>query len=342
MNNIDYFEYSQINCDDIIDFSKPEGTLVINKNASEQETALMAANHNLIELITTYKTIRNISKIDEKSKNEIVDNIIDIIETTNLINYSSFCVYLQVVGYSYSAYCIEKNSMSINEKRELMKQLLNLYIENRHNIYLYHGYSDQVLQVQSDAASSRRKGKTGIEKMEEILMPFGFVKAKTILDLKFLKYCYLLPDKGDLKLFDKFLKENNIAFKFREIRDNKNPDMLLKINNNYYILEHKLTNGEGGSQNSEINEIIQFINYEENYNNWHYISCLQGNFFKKLNKDNHEPKAASQYANIMIALHKHPKNYFVNGKGFKKLINDFAHNEDVKKIINENTKSLPQ
>lgn len=51
-------------------------------------------------------------------------------------------------------------------------------------------------------------------------------------------------------------------------------------------MEHKLTNGGGGSQNAEINEIIQFINYGEASNKVHYVSCLAGNFFKKLNKDN--------------------------------------------------------
>ena len=48
-----------------------------------------------------------------------------------------------------------------------------------------------------------------------------------------------------------------------------------------FILEHKLTNGEGGSQNQEINEIIAFITQKEDKNNIHYISCLQGDFITK-------------------------------------------------------------
>lgn len=323
MDNKDYFKYSQSHDDDIVDFSKPEGMLVINKNSSEPATSLMKANHELIELISTYKTLVN-SSFSQNDINKIVDKIISIIETTNLINYSSFCVYLQVVGYSYSSYCSEKNAMTIDDKRELMEQLLKLYISNRHDMYLYHGYSDQVLQVQSDAASSRRKGKTGIEKMEEIMKPLGFVRAKTILDLKHKNYCYLLPDKGDLELFNRFLNECEICFEFRKTRDNKSPDMLLKIKNDYYILEHKLTNGGGGAQNAEINEIIQFINFKERNPNWHYISCLQGNFFKKLNENNKEPRTATQYKNIMSALELYPLNYFLNGKGFEKLINDFV------------------
>lgn len=335
MDNKDYFKFSQQNDDDIVDFSRPEGVLVINRNASEPETALMIANHNLTELITTYKTIRNDKDVDPNYENKILDRIIHIIETTNLINYSAFCVYLQVVGYSFSSYNSEKNAMVQSEKRDLIRQLLDLYIDNRHDMYLYHGYSDQVLQVNSDAASSRRKGKTGIEKMEDILKPLGFVKAKTILELKGRRFCYLLPDKGDLDLFNRFLRENGIVFEFRKTRDNKNPDMFLKIKDDYYILEHKLTNGAGGSQNAEINEIIQFINYDEGKEHWHYISCLQGNFFKKLNSSNLEPKAASQYRNVINNLNNHKGNYFINGKGFEKLMHDLAYEENVMNVINQ-------
>lgn len=324
MDNKAYFSYSQKNDDIIIDYSKQEGYLVINKNSSEPETYLMAANHNLTELITAYKVLKSDDKFNSDSLNTIVDKIIRIIETTNLINYSSFCVYLQVIGYSYSKYIEEKKFLDIEDKRELMKQLLDLYISNRHDIYLYHGYSDQILQVQSDAASSRRNGKTGIDKMEEIMKPLGFVKADKALDLEFRQYCYLLPDKGGKKVFDSFLKNKKIRFDFRETKDGKNPDLFFKVNNDYYILEHKLTNGGGGSQNAEINEIIQFVNYEEDNNNWHYISCLQGDYFKRLNANNNEPKAAKQYNNIMTALDNHPKNYFVNGKGFEKLIKDLT------------------
>lgn len=333
MDNKDYFKFSQAHDDDIVDFSKPSGVLVINRDAKEPETALMVANRNLIELITTYKTLRKDLFVDPNYVNRIVDRIIDIVENTNLINYSAFCVYLQVVGYSFSSYNSERNAMTQPEKRELFGQLLDLYIDNRHDIYLYHGYSDQVLQVNSDAASSRRKGKTGIEKMEDVLKPLGFVKAKTIFDLMYKRYCYILPDKGDLDLFNKFLRQNNIVFEFRRTRDNKNPDMFLKIKDDFYILEHKLTNGGGGSQNAEINEIIQFINYEENNDHWHYVSCLQGNFFKKLNSSNLEPKAASQYNNIINNLTNHKGNYFVNGKGFEKLVTDLSYEENIMDVI---------
>ena len=214
MKNSDYFKFSQINNDEIIDFSKPEGILVINKSQNEPVTSLMIANHDLIKFITTYQTLKEDIKCDPNYINQVVDKIINIIETTNLINYSSFCVYFQVVGYSFNSYKTEKINMTQEYKRNLLKKLLDLYVANRHSIYLYHGYSDNVLQVNCDSASSRRKGKTGIEKMEDFLKELNFIKVKTILDFKNKKHCYLLPDKGDLELFNIILEDNQIKFDF--------------------------------------------------------------------------------------------------------------------------------
>ena len=135
---------------------------------------------------------------------------------------------------------------------------------------------------------------------------------------------FLLPDKGDRKEFDYFLQERNIDFDFRKIRDNKLPDMLLKIKNDIFIIEHKFTNGGGGSQNAELNEIIQFVNHSEKDSKVHFVSCLQGDYFKKLNSNNKEPKARTQYENIVGALSKNLNNFFVNGKGLKKLVADFV------------------
>ena len=325
MSNRVYFNYSHLHEDEIVDISKQEGVLVISKRTEDPDTNLMVANHNLINLLTTYETLSSDPATDEASLIRIVDRVINIVENTNLINYSSFCIYFQVIGYSYSTYMSEKTNMPLDEKRALMKELIKLYIDNRHGMYLSHGYSDQVLQVSSDTASSRRKSKTGIEKTEDVLLPLGFTKATNLNELRRLDLAYILPDKGQLDIFNNYLRENHIRFEFRETRDSKNPDMLLKVRKHIIIMEHKLTNGGGGSQNAEINEIIQFINYGEDNNNVHYISCLAGNFFKKLNAENHEPKAESQYRNVISNLGRYPNNYFVNGNGLAHLIEDFVN-----------------
>jgi hypothetical protein len=130
-----------------------------------------------------------------------------------------------------------------------------------------------------------------------------------------------LPDKGANILLDLLILNNKIDFKFRILKQNKNPDMVILLNKEIYIIEHKLSNGNGGAQNSEINEIIEFIGQQESNPHVHYISCLEGDFQKNIHKDSTN-KHKAQYNNIMKNLLKFPSNYFVNGHVFSLLIQD--------------------
>ncbi len=347
-SNIDYFKYSLINDDTIIDFSNPSGVEVISRNKDLPQKELQVANNRLIELITAYKVLREPNTIDTSSIKQILLEIIKILDDVGLINYSAFCVYFQVLNYSYSAYKSEKNEMSDDEKIILLTKILDMYLDNRHNMYLSYGYSDQILQVMSDLASCRRKGKTGIQKIESIIIPKGFRKAVSFDEMLNNKNFYILPDKDGKALFGEFIRYHNIDFTFSAERDNKYPDLLLKHNDDIFIIEHKLTNGDGGSQNESINEIINFIKQSESKENIHYISCLQGNFIKALAKDNNiqcidedfskidiskysesniktgnkKNKHEHQYSHILENLKRYPQNYFVNGAGLELLIND--------------------
>lgn len=347
--NIEYFKYSLCNADTIIDFSNPSGVEVISKNSELPPKELQIANTRLVELITAYKVLRSQKQDNQNDsiKNVILE-IISILDNVKLINYSAFCVYFQVLKYSYSAYQSEQRQMTINDKIELLTQILDMYLTNRHNVYLSYGYSDQILQVMSDVASARRNGKTGIQKVESIIIPMGFEKAKSLESLLNSNKCYILPDKDGKSIFGKFIRYNKIKFAFSADRDNKYPDLLLKHNDDIFIIEHKMTNGDGGSQNEAINEIINFINQSETHQNVHYVSCLQGNFIKALAKDNDigaidgdfatidiseridsniatgntKNKHEHQYSHILQNLKRCPQNYFVNGAGLEMLIKD--------------------
>ncbi len=327
MSNFDYFNYSLTREDTLIDFSRPEGTLVISKNASFPPTSLMDASNKLNELIITYKTLTENGNYTDDVITGIVDEIITLLLSKKAINinYTPFCNYFQVLGYSYSTFEGTKNKTTLQEKRDIIKMILSCYIENRLDLYQFHGYSHISLQVNSDLSSSRRKSKTGIEKIEEVILPLGFVRARSKNQLESFSLCYITPDKGDNALFREFLQEKGIAFEFSRTRDNKTPDLLIKIKEHYFIIEHKLTNGGGGAQNAEINEIIQFISYRESNENVHYVSCLQGDYFSKLSGQNLEPKVRTQYLNIQNNLTVNPQNYFVNGLGIVKLIRDYMN-----------------
>ena len=323
-NNLDYFNYSLKNSDEIFDTSNPNGIQVISDNPSGKPTNLMTKNKKLLEYITAYKIARETK--NDSFCDVVIEKIIDILSDTKNINYSPFCNYFQVLGYSYNAFITSK--LSVEEKKEIITTIVEYYIKYRHNLYLSHGYSDICLQINSDISSSRRKGKTGIEKIEETLKSFNkynFIHCKDTESFLSNDYTYLFPDKGDTKIFDEFIQDNNINFNSRELRDGKNPDMLLKIKNDFFIIEHKLTNGGGGSQNAEINEIISFIKFSESQNkiNLHYVSCLAGNYINSWNESQTANRQTIQFENISKNLNENPANYFVNGKGLSQLIKDY-------------------
>lgn len=325
MNNISYFNFSCQNEDRILDFLNPKGKLVIACQKEKSPTLLQKTHAHLIDLIITYKTLKaQNSKIAE----EILDKIDTLLMETNLINYSPFCIYFQVLKYSYSAYKAQKKKLSKQDRCKILKEIVAMYLENRHEMYMSYGYNDIVFQVMSDSASSRRNGKSGIEKIEEVLQPLGYKKIKTRERFEKEVKGYILPDKDGKKIFKDVLNTYQIEFKFFKKREAKFPDFLIKNGEKIFILEHKMTNGEGGAQNAEINEIIDFMGTSEKNKNVSYISCLQGSYFTQFK--NNSGKVKAQKARILSHLKKFPYNYFLNGLGFQKLFQGME-NENYKK-----------
>lgn len=330
MNNIDYFKYSQEHNDSVDEFVNPKGVKVISDSCESDSTKLMEKIEQLNDLITTYSTLVKSGKnIKDESVKNVVDNIAEILEKNKNknINYSPFCVYFQVMRYSYNSYKENYKNMDLEEKRDLLVYLLNAYLENRYEMYKSHEYSHIILQVMADSSSSRRNGTIGLKMLASILNPLGFTECEDYNSFITNKYSYINSDKKGKKIFEEFISKNKINFEFRKSRDNKYPDMLIKVDDNYFILEHKLTNGGGGSQNAEINEIIDFTRYDEENEKYHYVSCLQGDFIQYLTEKSTQPKNIHQRTNIQNALKQHPNNYFVNGKALEKLIKDYMEKE---------------
>lgn len=326
-NNLYYFNFSLNNQDSFIDFSNKKGFLVINENANQEPNNLMLAVDKLNNLIITYSTLQCIEN-SETIQTKIIDEVINLLESNikqNInINYSPFCAYFSVVRFSFNTYKETYKINTLQEKRQLIKNLLDAYINNRLEMYKSYGYTHMILQVMADSATSKRSGNIGLNLLTNILESLNFILINSYKDLINNNYCFIYSDKNHKKVFDEFIQKHNIKFTFREDKDNKYPDLLLKIKQHFFIIEHKLTNGNGSNQNSEINEIINFINYTENNQNIHFISCLQGNFMQYLIESNKQsPKNKIQRKNIITALNNNVNNYFVNGNGLSELVKSF-------------------
>jgi hypothetical protein len=320
--NLEYFEYSISHHDGIIDASHPEGCVVASEDG-DWATQLMADAKTLSEYITSYKVSLDIG--NDRMGGLMIDRIFDILNESKSISYTPFCNYFQVLGYSYSAF--RSSGASANDKKALLKDILKYYIENRYDIYDARDLK-ACLQVNADLSSSRRKGNAGINQLLGIVNGFdgrSFIHARAINSFTGNACSYMLPDKGDNRPFDAFLDGNDIEFAFRQSRDGKNPDMFLRIYDDYFIIEHKLTNGGGGLQNAEINEIINFIGYDECATplSVHYASCLAGDYITAWNDEHIANRQSTQYGNIMTNLRRYGKNYFVNNRGMRELIKDY-------------------
>lgn len=328
MYNLKLFELSIASYKLNMDFSNPEGYIVIPKEKSEQNK-LTNANHKLIELITTYKTIRNDPEASDEYKEKILSDILGIIDDDSVkINYTGLCVYFQVLRFSWNTFINSKNKLSPVERLEILRSVVNLYIDNRHDIYLEHGYSDSSLQMQSDCATSRRSGGIASNNLKSIMEKYNFKFANSYDDFMD-GNTYFFPEDNK-ELLNEVIEKQGIDFAFKDNHENKHPDLMFKIKKHFYILEHKLASGGGGSQNQEIGEIISFIGQDESNTYVHYISCLQGDILGRLTGDeNAEPKIRVQYNKILNNLKEHRSNYFLSELGLNELLaNKFRNKQD--------------
>lgn len=313
MNNIDLFKYCLKNPEPYLDNYYAREKIVLTES-KDKVNKLMERNHNLIDLINAYSTLK--VDLTDFQKDKIVDDIISLMKK-NHMNYTAFAKYFLVHDISYSSFI----KSSKKKKREIIIHMLDSYIENRHVKYSSHGYSDIVLQVVSDVHSHKRRGVSGIDKVKNQLKEYDVKHINKIKGEDKNKF-YILPDKGDLSIFLKILKDRDIDFTWKKTRQGKNPDVLIMINDYPYIIEHKHMKEDGGGQDKQSSEIIDFIRYGDE--NASYITYLDGIYFNKLiSEDRLETsnyKTDIKISDIEEALESNPQNYFLNTAGFEKFL----------------------
>lgn len=309
MNNLDYFEYAKQHLEDMFDKYYAKNVIVI-PDSSDKENDLTINNTKLIEYISAFNVLRKQGKnIHNESILKIINDIKDILIKTPTINLSAFTQYFMVHNVNFDIF----KELPSNEKIYFLYNMLNSYCENRHNMYLSHGYSNVILQVMCDNYSHKRRSKDGINKMEAILSPLKLDKIAYPEGLLSEDNYYFLPDKGGKDLFEELLEKTKIEMKSRENEHNKLPDYVFKYNNNYYICELKTMKQGGGGQDKQIVEIANFIRYQEKNVRIHYITFLDSLYFNKIVLDTN-PKMLSQKNDIEEALKKNSQNYFMNTK----------------------------
>lgn len=321
IDNIKLFNFSLNNPEPIIDrFYLKRGELIISNNP-QNPTLLMKQNFDLLESISAYSFAKR--NKDKKMMGKAIDNILILIKNKN-INYSEFVSFWAVVDISYSVF----NKMSDDDQKEVLQNIVEKYIELRHNIYSNYGYSPTTLQVGKDAKAHKESGNLGINKISEILNNIGFQKSNIDLMEDFTSKGvkkYLESDKKGKKLFKELLNYYGINFSWSSGKEEKMPDFLIRYKDDIFIVEHKHMKEAGGGQDKQINEIISFVGFSEKKSNIHYVAFLDGIYFNLFSNYQYlsKGKILNQITNIKTNLEKNKQNYFVNTAGFNELIKEF-------------------
>lgn len=308
MNNIKLFEYSLENKEGLLDNPK-KSPLVITEN-SLKKNELMTANEKLIDLITTYATLTNMTK---KQKSGIIDKIDNLLFEKDKMNYSAISQYFMVWNVSHSLL----SSKPKKERKKYLKKLIKEYINDRHEIYKSHGYSNIVLQVLSDNYSHKRQGMTGLKKLETFITAAGIEKYNDTQKIKNGTF-YLLPDKEGKSAFKHIIKQKKIKLKWSKDKQNKMPDAYIQKKDRIYIIEHKNKKESGGGQNSAHVEMIDFIKNSDK--NISYVIFLDGELFNNFADNINTNKILKTKQDIYKYLKMNKLNYFLNTSGFKKLL----------------------
>lgn len=320
IDNIKLFEFSLNNPEPIIDeFYLKNGNLIISKNPKDP-TDLMKKNLDLLESISAYNFAKK--NKNQATAKEAIKKILEIVKNKN-INYSEFVSFWPVVDISYSLF----NKMTDDEQLKIIKNIVEKYIELRHNLYSSYGYTPTTLQVGKDAKAHKESGNLGIYKVSKVLNKAGYKKANAEKLENFVSQkgkLYIESDKKGKDLFKHLLDFYKIKFLWSKKKEQKMPDFLIKNDEDIFIVEHKHMKEGGGGQDKQINEVISFIGFSERNPKIHYISFLDGVYFNLFTNKKYlsKGKILNQLKNIKRNLKRNKQNYFVNTAGFKKLLKE--------------------
>lgn len=272
----------------------------------------------LRELIISYCVM--IEK-DEKSASKILDEIYEIIISIDKIQYTEFIAFWKTLDMSYSVF------KKLPNQKFILERLLQKYCERRRKLYDKLGYSNVTVQALYDSGSSRKKGTSGIIKLIDLVKKtFGDIPyIRNLNTLMNVPVGYFLPDKGDKSLFKQFCNKFNIKYGFGKDHQGKEPDMVLKLNNQFFIIEAKHIKESGGAQDKQIVETIEFIRYSEEDDNIHYLSFMDSVYLNNfIWVKNSNSKVGRQKRAMEKYLDENKNNFFVNTTGLITLLKDLS------------------
>jgi len=316
--NIEYWQISLKNPEPVADEYYIFDEVII------EDKELIQKVERLRELIISYCVMLDKEK---KAAEKILDEIYQIITSVDKIQYTEFIAFWKALDMSFSVF------KKLPNKKVILAELLEKYCSRRRQLYNRLGYSNVTVQALYDSGASRKGGTAGIRKVLDLASKILSLKKddhlETIKKVETYNRGYFLPDKGDERLFKLFCERFDIAYQFGEEHQGKEPDIVLKIGDHFFIIEAKHIKESGGAQDKQIVEMIEFIKYSENSKFIHYLSFMDGVYFNNFiwTPPENSTKVNRQKEDIEKYLKDNPSNFFVNTAGLKEIFKDLSKNK---------------
>jgi len=261
---------------------------------------------NTKEIKNILITIRTLQK--KKERSEVIDRY--FLELSKIISEFSIC---SEFGCFINA--CDNIWYYVKDDLDLLKKITQRYFNKR---VLNEIVPEEWVQAILDTNSSRKKGKTGENKLISILKKQGFIEVFGWNDFFKTNYCMVkFSKKFNLKNVRK-----NLDIKIKTKKQNKTLDLIIKVRDKILLCEAKHLNTSGGGQDKQISELIEILGLIEK-NGISYIVFLDGKYSNILLSGNRRgDKITTQRKEIKLILNKRPGNYWVNTAGFKHLISD--------------------
>lgn len=299
-NNQHYFEISQQNPEKLLD------KFYVFDNKHPDLKKYISNTKEIKNILITIKTLQ-----DKKEDLKVVDKYFCELQKVlcDVSNCSEFICFVNACDNILG---------SVKNDINLLKEITQKYFEKR---ILNEVVPEEWIQAILDSNSSRKKGKCGEIKLISILQKLGFNEAKDWDDFFAREKCVVQFSK----VFSLKNVRDKLNIKIRTKKQNKDLDLVVKVNNKIFIVEAKHLNTSGGGQDKQIAELIEIINLKEKNESIFYIAFLDGNYSNIL-LDNKKcgDKLKTQRKEVKKYLKNNPRNFWLNTKGFENLFSDLT------------------
>lgn len=239
-------------------------------------------------------------------------------ENANFLEFTSFFPALDV---SYSGY----RKLDTAVRLAFLGDVTRAYLDQRHRIYMAHGYTPVTVQVRRDFEKHKGGGASAKRKLEALFAAHGYTRADTLTQFQSAPRAFLHADGALYDACETWLRAHGLRFQWRQAHQGKLPDAVYRNGSDLWIVECKHMKETGGGQDKQLSELIDLIGHAEpDFDatgglRIGYIAFLDGVLFNAL----HAPRAQKmrqQRQAIDDHLRAHPRNCFVNTWGFGQLL----------------------